>query len=46
MLKGLLSKAWSFNEWRGDGVKYFLTVLILFALLIYALSQMIGLEQA
>ena len=33
-----------FEERRGDGIKYFFFALLLLALLIYALSQTIGLE--
>ena len=33
-----------FEEARGDGIKYFIVILVLFALLIYAVSQMVGLE--
>lgn len=33
-----------FDERRGDGIKYFIVILVLFALLVYAASQMIGLE--
>jgi len=33
-----------FEERRGDGIKYFFVILVLFALLDYAASQMIGLE--
>ena len=33
-----------FEEPRGDGIKYFFVILVLFALLIYAVSQMVGLE--
>jgi hypothetical protein len=32
-----------FEERRGDGIKYFFGMLVLFALLIYAASQMVGL---
>jgi hypothetical protein len=33
-----------FEERRGDGIKYFVVVVVLLALLIYALSRTIGLE--
>ena len=33
-----------FEEHRGEGIKPFLIIVALFALLIYAVSQMIGLE--
>ena len=33
-----------FEDRRGEGVKYFIVTLVLFALLIYAVSQMVGLE--
>jgi hypothetical protein len=33
-----------FAERRGEGIKYFFLVLALFALLIYAVGKMIGLE--
>ena len=33
-----------FAQRRGEGIKLFLIILILFALLIFAVSQLIGLE--
>ena len=33
-----------FAERRSEGIKYFFLILVLFALLIYAVSRMIGLE--
>lgn len=41
-----LDRNQEFDERRGDGIKYIFAVLVLFVLLIYALSQMIGLEWA
>jgi hypothetical protein len=35
-----------FEEPRSDSLKYFFVVLILFALLIFAVSQMVGLERS
>jgi hypothetical protein len=35
-----------FEERRGGSIKYFFVILALFALLIYAVSQLIGLELA
>jgi hypothetical protein len=35
-----------FEEPRGDSMKYFFVVLMLFALLIFAVSQMVGLERS
>jgi hypothetical protein len=35
-----------FEEPRGDSMKYFFVVLMLFALLIFAVSQIVGLERS
>ena len=35
-----------FEEPRGDSMKYFFMVLLLFGLLIFAFSQMVGLERS
>ena len=35
-----------FEEPRSDSLKYFFVVLMLFALLIFAVSQMVGLERS
>jgi hypothetical protein len=35
-----------FEERRGEGIKLFVLIVVLFALLIFAVSQLIGLELA
>ena len=35
-----------FEEHRGEGIKIFFLIVVLFALLIFAVSQLIGLELA
>jgi hypothetical protein len=35
-----------FEEARGDSMKYFFVVLMLFALLFFVVSQMVGLEKS